>query len=80
MNPALLFSIAGAVGIVWGGICAVFNDWAAGWGRRMQSLWGERAAARVTPGFVRIIGIGLIVIGIVFVVLAVTGVLPDRPV
>ena len=79
MNPAIFFGVAGVVLFIWGTICAVFNEWASRLMKRTQSIYGQRASAQVTPRFVRFIGIFLAVGGIVFVVLALTGVLPNRP-
>lgn len=73
MNPQLIFGIGGAVGALWGLTIAIFNHWA-------QKLGGDQLAngRPLTPRFVRVIGIFLAIIGTLFVVLAVTGVLPDR--
>jgi hypothetical protein len=79
MNPAIVFGIGGVVLIVWGIICAVFNDWAAGLGKRTQRIYGQAAADQVTPGRIRFIGIALALGGVLFVILALTGVLPNRP-
>jgi hypothetical protein len=73
MNPQLIFGIGGAVGALWGLTIAIFNQWA-------QKLGGDQLAngRPLTPGFVRFIGIVMAAIGTLFVVLAVTGVLPDH--
>lgn len=64
MNPALFFGIAGVVLFAWGTICAVFNDWASRQMKRVQSIYGQRAADRFTSRYVRFIGITLAVGGV----------------
>ncbi|WP_144761194.1 hypothetical protein [Curtobacterium sp. 9128] len=73
MNPQLVFGIGGAVVGLWGVTIAVFNGWA-------QRLGGDQLAngRPLTPRFVRGIGVLLAVGGTLFVVLALTGVLPDH--
>lgn len=73
MNPQLSFGIGGAVAGVWGVTIAVFNRWA-------QRLGGDQLAngRPLTPRFVRVIGIFLAIVGALFVVLALTGVIPDH--
>jgi hypothetical protein len=78
VNPAIFFPIAGVVLIAWGCLVAIKNRWAAGWMSKMQSIYGKRAAAMVTPGYVRAIGILLAIGGVLFIVLAVLGVFPNR--
>jgi hypothetical protein len=78
VNPAILFPIAGAVLLVWGVIVAIFNRWASRWGSKMQSIYGQRAAAMVTPGYVRFIGIGLAAFGVLFLILSIVGVFPNK--
>ncbi|KQO61175.1 hypothetical protein [Curtobacterium sp. Leaf261] len=73
MNPQLIFGIGGAVAAVWGVIIAIWNDWA-------QSIGGDQLAngRPLTPRFVRVIGVFLALGGTLFVVLALTGVIPDH--
>ncbi|MBT2501070.1 hypothetical protein [Curtobacterium sp. ISL-83] len=73
MNPQLIFGIGGAVVALWGVTIAVFNEWA-------QKLGGDQLAngRPLTPRFVRLIGTYLALGGTLFVVLALTGVLPDH--
>ncbi|TCL79668.1 MULTISPECIES: hypothetical protein [unclassified Curtobacterium] len=73
MNPQLFFGIGGAIVGLWGLTIAVFNQWA-------QKLGGDRLAngRPLTPGFVRFIGVVLAIGGTLFVILAITGVLPDH--
>jgi hypothetical protein len=73
MNLQLIFGIGGAVAALWGLTIAIFNQWAL-------KLGGDRLAngRSLTPGFVRFIGIFLAILGTLFVVLAVTGFLPDH--
>ena len=78
VNPAVFFSIGGAVLIVWGSIVAIFNEWASRFMKRMQRMYGQRAADMVTPRYVRLIGICLATGGVLFLVLAFTGVLPNH--
>jgi preprotein translocase subunit SecY len=80
VNPAIVFSLAGIAAIVWGSIVAVFNDWAARLMKRTQRIYGQRAADMMTPRYVRVIGICLVVGGALFIVLALTGVLPNHAV
>jgi hypothetical protein len=80
VNPAVFFTVAGGVLIVWGSIVAIYNKWAARWMKRMQSIYGQRAADRITPGYVRLIGICLAAGGVLFIVLTLTGVLPNHDV
>ena len=78
VNPAVFFSIGGAVLIVWGSIVAIFNKWACRFMKRIQRMYGPRASDMVTPRYVRLIGIFLATGGLLFLVLAFTGVLPNR--
>jgi hypothetical protein len=73
MNPQIIFGIGGAIAAVWGLTIAIFNEWA-------QKLGGDRLAngRPLTPAFVRTIGVFLLVGGMLFVILAVTGILPDH--
>jgi hypothetical protein len=73
MNPQLFFVIGGAIAALWGLTIAIFNQ-------RAQKLGGGRFAngRPITPRFVRFIGVYLAVGGTLFVVLALTGVLPDH--
>ena len=78
VNPAVFFSIGGAVLIVWGSIVAIFNEWASRFMKRIQRIYGPRATDMLTPRYVRLIGIFLATGGVLFLVLAFTGVLPNR--
>jgi len=78
VNPAVFFSIGGAVLIVWGSIVAIFNEWASRFMKRMQRMYGQRMADMVTPRLVRLIGICLATGGVFFLVLAFAGVLPNH--
>jgi len=77
MSPYVFLSVAGTVAIVWGSIVAVKNQWAASWMSRMQSIYGKRASAMVTPGYVRFIGMFQVLAGVVFIVLALLQPFPD---
>jgi len=79
MNPAVFFGIAAPVLIIWGMVCAVFNEWAARLFKRTQRIYGRRATDQITPRYVRFIGIMLAVGGVVFIVLIVAGWIPNRP-
>ena len=78
MNPAIFFPLAGVVLIVWGSVCAVFNNWAARFMKQVQSIYGKKAADMVTPRFVRVIGLLLVAGGVLFVVLGFAGVFPNH--
>lgn len=73
MNPQIVFGIGGAVLLVWGAVIAVWTDWA-------RSLSGGRFAngQPISRGFVRGIGIFFVIGGALFIVAAVTGLLPDH--
>lgn len=78
VNPAVFFSIGGAVLVVWGSIVAIFNGWASRFMKRTQRMYGQRAADMVTPRYIRLVGICLAAGGVLFMVLAFTGVLPNH--
>ena len=78
VNPAVFFSIGGVILIVWGSIVAIFNEWASRFMKRIQRIYGKRATDMVTPRYVRLIGIFLATGGVLFLVLAFTGVLPNH--
>lgn len=78
MNPAIFFPVAGVVLVVWGTVVAVFARWAARLMTATQRVWGRWAADRVQPGLTRVIGIGLALMGVVFIVLGLTGAIPSR--
>lgn len=78
MNPSVFALTAGIIAICWGALIATKHVWAAGWGKKMQSIYGRRAADQVTPELVRTIGIVQICMGALFIVLALTGALPNE--
>jgi hypothetical protein len=78
MDMTLFFGIGGVMLLVWGSIVAVWNQWAARFMKRVQGIYGQRAANMITPGYVRFIGICLAIGGIAFMVLALLGVFVDQ--
>jgi hypothetical protein len=69
VNPLVyLFPIIGALVLAFGIIVNVFNAWATKWGKKSQrtfSMW-PKSETLITPGFVRAIGIYLILWGTAF--------------
>ncbi|WP_439689249.1 hypothetical protein ACRQ4C_15085 [Curtobacterium sp. SP.BCp] len=71
-GPAWFFAIGGLVAAVWGVTVAVFNRWA-------QRIGGDELmnGKPLTPGFVRVIGIGLAIGGTVMATAAFSGLLRE---
>jgi hypothetical protein len=78
MNSELFFGVSGVVLLVWGSIVAIWNHWAARFMKRVQGIYGKRAANMVTPGYVRFLGISLAAGGSAFVLLTLLGAFPDH--
>ncbi|GGC85373.1 hypothetical protein GCM10011512_10300 [Tersicoccus solisilvae] len=73
MSAPVFFGVAGVVLLVWGLVVARWNHWA----HRLQgrTLTGQQ----FSPGFIRLLGVGLAIGGALFVVLAVAGAFSDHP-
>lgn len=72
MTPDVFFFIVAGVGIIYGSCVAVFSKGFSRVGKATQNrTWGPWAGARITPGYTRFIGIGMVVIGIIVLVVAI---------
>jgi hypothetical protein len=78
VNPEIIFPLWGALCLVWGSVVAIFNNWSARWGSKIQRIYGRRASAMVTPPITRVTGVCLAAGGLLFVVLGIFHVLPDH--